>query len=118
MTAAVEIQREVVGDVMILALKGEFDVWNLPEARETVDELIGSGARDLVLNLHGLTFITSSALGFMIKTYRELKALDGELVIAVPSNYFHTVITTLGVDQLLKIFPTNEDAVKYFRDGG
>ncbi len=118
MAFTVEIEREAVGDVTILALKGEFDVWNLSETREAVDDLIGAGARKLVLNLHGLTFITSSAVGLMIKTYRELKELDGELVIAVPSNYFHRTLTTLGVDQLFKVFPTNEDAVEYFDDGG
>ena len=117
MAVEVEIEREAVGNVTILAFKGEFDIWNLPEAREFVSELIGTGARMLVLNLGGLTFMTSSALGFLIKTQKDLKTLDGDLVFAAPSSYFVKTITTLGIDRIFKIFPGNEDAVKHFGDG-
>ncbi len=109
-----EIEREEVGDVTILAFTGDFDIWNLPEARELVNGLIETGARMLVLNLAGLTFMTSSALGFLIKTQKDLKTLDGDLVFAAPSNYFRRTITTLGIDRIFEIFPANEDAVKYF----
>ena len=111
-----KIDRKQAGDVMILAFTGEFDAFNLPTISEKLDALIEKGVAKLVFNLHLLKFINSSALGYLIKTHKRLRELDGELVLSEPSKFFQTTITTLGIDQIFKIFPTDEEAVKYFHD--
>ena len=112
------IERKSDGDVTLLAFTGEFDASNLPTISEKLDNLIETGVKKLVLNLRLLKFINSSALGYLIKTRKRLAELDGDLVIAQPSKFFQSTITTLGIDQIFKIFPVNEEAIKYFHDAG
>jgi len=113
-----KIERKTAGDVTILAFTGEFDAFNLPTISDKLDNLINTGAKKLVFNLRLLKFINSSALGYLIKTRKRLAELDGELVIAQPSKFFQSTITTLGIDQIFKIFPVDEEAVKYFNEAG
>ena len=111
-----KIERKTAGNVTILAFTGEFDAFNLPTVGEKIDQLIQKGCTHLVFNLRLLKFINSSALGYLIKTAKRLKELDGELVLAEPSKFFQTTIKTLGIDQIFKIFPNDEESVKYFHD--
>src|SRR5210317_239319 len=113
-----KIERKTAGKVQILAFKGEFDAFNLPTISEKLDALIQTGCTRLVFNLRRLKFINSSALGYLIKTSKRLVELEGELVLSEPSKFFKSTITTLGIDQIFKIFPTDEEAVKYFHDLG
>jgi len=113
-----KIERKTAGDVNIISFSGEFDAFNLPTISEKIDGLIQKGCTRLVFNLHLLKFINSSALGYLIKTHKHLRTVDGELVLAEPSKFFQTTIATLGIDQIFKIFETSEDAVNYFHDAG
>lgn len=113
-----KIGRKTAGNVTILAFSGEFDAFNLPVISEKLDALIQTGCTRLVFNLRLLKFINSSALGYLIKTGKRLKELDGELVLSEPSKFFQSTIATLGVDQIFRIFPADEEAVKYFHDLG
>ena len=113
-----KIDRKTVGNVTILAFTGEFDTFNLPTISEKLDALIQTGCTRLVFNLRLLKFVNSSALGYLIKTHRRLRELDGELVLAEPSKFFQSTIMTLGIDEIIKVFPNDDDAVKYFHPGG
>ncbi len=113
-----KIERKTAGNVTILAFAGEFDAFNLPTISEKLDALLQTGCTRLVFNLRLLKFINSSALGYLIKTNKRLRELDGELVLSEPSKFFQSTITTLGIDQIFKIFPTDEEAVKYYHDAG
>lgn len=111
-----KIERKTAGNVTILAFTGEFDAFNLPQVGEKIDVLIQKGCLHLIFNLRLLKFINSSALGYLIKTAKRLKELEGELVLSEPSKFFQTTIKTLGIDQIFKIYPNDQEAVKYFHD--
>lgn len=113
-----KIERNTVGNVTILAFTGEFDAFNLPTISEKIDALIQAGCMKLVFNLRLLKFINSSALGYLIKTHKRLRELEGELVLSEPSKFFQTTIKTLGIDQIFKVFVDDDEAVKYFQDAG
>ena len=104
-----KIERKTAGNVTILAFTGEFDAFNLPTVGEKIDQLIQKGCTHLVFNLRLLKFINSSALGYLIKTAKRLKELDGELVLSEPSSSFQ-------FDQIFRIYPNDQEAVKYFHD--
>jgi len=107
-------RREEPDGVTILTFKGEFDAFNLPKISEGIDQLVQKGRTRLVFNLKGLKFINSSALGYLIKTHKNLREYDGELVLSEPSKFFETTVATLGIDQIFKIYTTDEEAVKHF----
>ena len=113
-----KIEQRTTGDVTILEFMGEFDALSLPQVVETVEALTEKRCTQLVINLRLLQFSDSSALGYLIKTSKRFKELGGELVLSEPSRFFQTTIETLGIDQILKVFPSDDEAVRHLREAG
>lgn len=112
-----KLEKHRYDDVVILKFTGEFDTFNLPAFSERIDRMIAAGDNQLVLDLHLLKFINSAALGYLIKTSKSVKASDGEVVLARPSKFIRKTLTTLGLDDVFKIFESVEAGISHFRTG-
>ncbi len=97
---------------VVATLKGMASVG----AREEFDaELLKIRARMprlVVLDLSGLEFLTSHALGSFLALHAEVKARGGAVRIAAPSDYIKSLMQATRVDQKLKVFATVADALK------
>ncbi len=96
----------------ILTLKGEFDTFHCPALQQEVDALIDSGIAHLLLDMRLVKFINSTALGAMIKAHKRCRAETGELIISQPSNFVRDVVTKVGIDKLIPMFETEQEATK------
>jgi len=112
-----KLEKHRYEDVVILKFTGEFDTFNLPAFSERIDRMITSGDDKFVFDLRLLKFINSAALGYLITTSRRLKEKGGEMVLARPSKFIKKTLTTLGLDDVFKMFESVEAAVKHFRTG-
>ena len=110
-----DMERSNKGDVTLLKCHGELDAAGVPAISE-FDSLVEQGATRFVFNIQRLTFIDSSGIAFFIDTQKRLRESHGELVLSEPSRFFQTVISTLSLERIFKIFPTDEEAIKYFDD--
>ena len=112
------VEQKTTDDVTILAFDGELDAFNLSAVSEKVDALINAGSTKLVVNLRLLTFINSSALGWLLETRERLDELAGDLVIAEPSEFFERAAVSLGIDRIFEIYPVEDEAVRHFQEAG
>jgi hypothetical protein len=64
----------------------------------------------VVLNLRLVKFINSTALGAIIKASKSLKSHDGRLAIARPSAFCKDIIEKVGLDRVVPVYDTDEDA--------
>ena len=114
-----DMEHSKKGNVTLLKFHGELDATGVPAISE-LDSLVEQGATRFVFNIQRLTFIDSSGIAFFIETLARLRESQGELVLSEPSKFFQTVISTLSLERIFKIFPTDEVAFKYFdgADGG
>jgi anti-anti-sigma factor len=106
-----EIEQKIVGNVTILTLVGEFDERGYRPAVAKIDAVIDLGCHSLIVNVRRLSSICASALGYLIRTERRVRELRGEMVLSRPSAYFQSTITTLGIDETFRIFPTDDEAL-------
>ena len=84
-----------------LAVVGELDLASVPQFRETVGELMGTGRRDVRLDLAGAEFLDSSGIGALLWAHHRLEAAGGHLTLV---NVHGTVARTLhmtGADRVL-----------------
>lgn len=102
------------GPVTIVEFEGEFDAFNLAPTAKQIDDLIDGGAAKLVFELHGLSFINSSALGYLIKVRKKAKAAGGDVVLAKPSLFFRKTLVTLGLDKIFCVYESDEDGIRHF----
>lgn len=112
-----ELERRDEGDVTFLTLRGQLETLSLPTVSEEVEHLIQSGARRVCMNFHGVSFINSTALGYLVDVGKRLEELGGELVFSAPSRFFADTIRTLELHHLFEIFASDQEAALYFVTG-
>jgi anti-sigma B factor antagonist len=113
----VRIDREQVGEVTILAFVGEFDAADKPAMLEEIDALI-EGSKQLVFNLNEVTFISSSAIGYLLKTMKALRNRGGELALSEPAKCFRNIIDVYGIEHVFKVFASDRAALEHFGETG
>jgi anti-sigma B factor antagonist len=114
-----KVERKRWENVTILSFVGEFDAFNLPTYSQKIDALAESGETQLVFNLRLLTFINSSALGYLLKVKKRCQELGGDLVLVAPSKFIKKTLLTLGLQEVFDLYETDEDgALHYLRPSG
>jgi len=93
-------------DCVLLVLHGDFDAFVVRPFRESIDRMLAQGVRHLVLNMRLVKFVTSSAIGTLVRLRSQLLALGGELRISQPSLAFCETIAALGLEGH---FPIHDD---------
>jgi anti-sigma B factor antagonist len=78
-----------------------------------INSLLDRSLRHIALNLSKVTYLDSGALNVLIYAHNALKKRDGMLVLIQPNEYVKDVLEVVGLDRLVKIYPTDED----FRNG-
>ncbi len=105
-----QITAEPREDFTVLHLRGEFDTFYCPLLQKEIDGLIAAGVKGIVLNLRLVKFINSTALGAVIKASRVLTTHGGKLAISRPSKFCRDIIEKVGLDRVVPIHDTDEDA--------
>ncbi len=103
-----EIQTQVHRQTLIVRMQGELDHHNSVRLRRAVDGLLGRGvARNLVLNLHGLSFMDSSGVGVILGRYRLVREKGGGMVLCRVPETVRRVLFISGVPRVIP-FEKNE----------
>jgi len=98
-------------DVAVLAVAGELDIHTSPEFKEHLVSAVEGGAARVVVDLAGVTFIDSSALGALIGGARRAALSGTELMIVCPPGSVARVIDLTGLHRAFTIYPTREEAL-------
>jgi anti-anti-sigma factor len=64
-----------------------------------------------VLNLHGLTFVDSAGLGFLVLCSQQFKELDRRITWIEPQGFVGDLINNLQLHNLIAICATEQDAL-------
>lgn len=104
--------RSVLRDGLgLVELTGEVDLYTAPRFKEDVVALIDEGVTELIVDLSGVTFIDSTALGVLISGVKRLHDSDGRLLVVAGSKPVVRILSITGLDRVLSVFDTREAAV-------
>src|SRR3954471_21298504 len=95
----------------VVAVRGEIDIFTAPEFKERITGAIDAGRDLVVVDLGATTFIDSSSLGVLISAHRRLSGRDGRLVIACDVPAVLNTFKITGLDAVLEIVATRDDAL-------
>ncbi len=87
--------------VAILDINGEIDLYNAPEIKSKIGELMESGKSDIIINLEKVSYIDSSGIGVLISSLSSLKKAGGSLKII---NVFASVRKVFELTKLTSFF--------------
>jgi anti-sigma B factor antagonist len=95
----------------VIILEGEVDIYTAPRFKESMLELLDGGVQKLVVDLSGVTFIDSTALGVLIGGLRRLRDGGGEMTLVVTTSSVERVLTITGLDKVFSIHDTRGAAL-------
>ena len=103
---------ETVGDVHVVTLRGEIDAFTAPSLRGDLRHLVEeTGALVVVVDLEGVTFLDSSALGALVGVFRRLRERNGQLRIVQPRTAAARIFELTGLDAVLDLYPDRAAAL-------
>ena len=110
-----QIQERMVGDVVMLDLKGKITLGEGDELlKDKVNSLVNQGHKKIVLNLADVPYIDSAGLGEVVRTYTTVSRQGGSLKLL---NLTKRITDLLSITKLLTVFETfdsENEAVRSF----
>ena len=102
-----KISDREIGDVTVLALKGKVTIGSGDVAlREAIDEALGKGRKNLVVDLGGVSKMDSSGLGELVAAHNTVTEQNGKIKLAnIPSKLYNI----MGVAQIISVFDVFDD---------
>jgi anti-sigma B factor antagonist len=112
-----KIERKQWGNVTVLTFDGELDVYNLSSVANRVDGLIEEGHVRLVFDIDSMPFVSSSAVGYLVRTRKAVLDQGGDVVLVRPSRIVSKVLKVLGLGEFFRVADSTEAALRiYLRD--
>ena len=97
--------------VFVIALSGEVDLYTAPEFKQQLIDAVAEGAKHVVVDLTGTTFIDSTTLGVLVGGVRRLREKDGDLSLVCSDRNINKIFEITGLDQVFPIAASREEAV-------
>jgi anti-sigma B factor antagonist len=100
------------GDVYVIALTGEIDLYTAPEFKQQLLEVIGKGGKQVVVDLTDTTFIDSTTLGVLVGGVKRLRPNGGQLSIVCSDRNITKIFEITGLNRVFPIHETRAEALE------
>jgi anti-sigma B factor antagonist len=101
-----------------VAIGGEATLVTAPELRDALAEVLDAGARAVLVDFSGATFIDSTALGVLMGTMKNLRAVGGELALVCADVNIRRVFEMTLLDRIFAIFDTTDAGLAHVQGLG
>src|SRR5271166_2915728 len=91
------------GEVPVVAVSGEIDVATAPALRDRLHELLAEGHATIVVDLLGVTFLDSTALGVLVGTVKRCREAGGDLLLVLVEPRLQKIFKITGLDGVFSI---------------
>lgn len=101
--------------VQVLRLRGDLKIGDAVDGlRQAMDDLLGGGDSQLVLNITEVPMIDSSGIGLLVRSLTTAKQRGGSLKLVSPSKLALQTLKIVGLVNLFEIFQDEAEAVQSF----
>ena len=112
---ALRIDQRDIGAVKVLDLSGKLAGDAADALWDRVDDLLDAGHSKLILNLGGVSFIDSAALGGLLSKRAAVANAGGQLKLLNLSERVWDLIVTTKLEMVFDTFDSEANAVQSFR---
>jgi anti-anti-sigma factor len=105
------IWREEVADATwLVGVSGRLDHRQTPELETELLELVGSGSRNIIIDLTEVTYVNSGGLRCLVTIWRRARQEDGTVILSGINPALMELFTTVGFHKVFDIYITSDDA--------
>jgi len=101
------------GDMLTAAPRGRLAKEEADQLCEVIAPHLTGGARRLLLDFSNVDYMTSSALGVIIALLQKVRSAGGRMAVAAPVERIHLLLEVAGLNQLLALCHSREEAKKH-----
>jgi anti-sigma B factor antagonist len=88
----------------VVRVSGELDMDTSLMLEDSLREVIDAGARQVVLDFAGVTFVDSSGLSLLVLSRERLRDLGGRLGLAEVQKPVRSVLALSALDKVLEVY--------------
>jgi anti-sigma B factor antagonist len=97
-------------DGAVVTVSGEIDVYSAPQLRQALVDVISTDARDVTVDLDGVSFMDSSGLGVLVGAWKRVRATDGSLRLVCSRELILKTFRITGLTKVFSIYPSMAEA--------
>ncbi len=109
-TAIMEVYQSKEDTYITLTIDGELDASSCVVLDESIQQVVNDGEKRILVDCKQLSYISSAGLGVFMSYLQDFKANDIRMVLFNMNPQVKEVFRILGLDNLIKILPTKDDA--------
>lgn len=98
----------------LVHVRGRIDSSNAPQLQEKLAGLVKTGARNVVINMKEVSFLSSAGLRALLSTLQAVKKQGGDVRLSEVSEPVGRVLELTSFDMHFKTFSTDTEAVGSF----
>ena len=107
-----EILQVAQDGIVFLEVKGRLDTFSSTELEKKLSKLIQDKKYKILIDLSQLDFISSSGLRVLLAAGKQLKSVNGKIVLCALQNHVKEVFDVAGFTLLFSIYPSREKALQ------
>jgi anti-sigma B factor antagonist len=105
-----------VGGIQIVDLKGKITIGSGDvQLRETINQLVDSGRKNILVNMADVTTIDSSGIGELVGCYTSVTNKGGKLKLLHLPPKISDVLTVTQLITVFDVYETDAEALASFR---
>lgn len=114
MSNVIKIQEEEDQGVHIVRIEGRMDAPSTPTLEKKLSEKINNGKIKIVLDFAKVNYLSSAGMRLLLSTTKKLKGGEGGLHLCSVSEEVMEIIKMAGFERIIRIFPTEQEALQGF----
>lgn len=111
MSNPMDIEIRLMNDIPVFVLYGRFDAHSAPQVAERLDPYTTTEPARIIVNLEGVTFIDSNALGVLVKGMKRCRLQHGDLRVCGLRPTVRTIFELTRLDKAFALFADEQAAV-------
>jgi anti-anti-sigma factor len=104
--------------LVVLSVDGEVDIVTAPHLGRAICEALEKSATTLVIDLTGVTFLASVGMSVLVAAQEAADAMAVRFAVVADGVVTRRPIRLLGLDAVLALHPTRDDALRALRREG
>lgn len=100
--------------VTIVDLEGRLDSKAVGAVNDEMVSIIQGGAKQIVVNLEKIDFVTSAGLRVLLRSSKLLQGSGGKLKLCNANELVSDILKTAGFDSLLNLYGSEAEAIQSF----
>lgn len=110
---SLDVMCERNDEFMLVNASGEMDYHNFRTLKSSVEEALADGERNFIINLAGLAYLDSSALGSLLYNQKRVRDHAGNMVV-IPGRALTDILNLTHLDSYFNLANSVEEGQQQF----